>query len=136
AFLCVALGLVPFAILPVLLRIGAQVAAAGEAGAELLDVLAAARTLSWLGAGLVATMVILWSLRAWMLAGRAVRRAPTWSCGFEAPTARMQYTASSFAAPLLDLFGGLSGSTAHRGGTRFHTVASDVVVTREEVQQW
>ena len=28
----------------------------------------------------------------------------TWDCGYAAPTARMQYTASSFAPPLLGFF--------------------------------
>jgi hydrogenase-4 component B len=36
-----------------------------------------------------------------LLRGRAVTQGPTWGCGFTAPTPRMQYTASSFAAPLL-----------------------------------
>ena len=30
--------------------------------------------------------------------------SPTWDCGYAAPTARMQYTASSFAQPLSELF--------------------------------
>ncbi len=53
----------------------------------------------------------LWLLRSWLLRGRAVRRAPTWDCGFAAPTPRMQYTASSFAQPVLDLFGVLVRSS-------------------------
>jgi hydrogenase-4 component B len=41
----------------------------------------------------------------WM---RGIRRAPltvTWDCGYAAPSARMQYTASSFAETLVKLFG-------------------------------
>jgi hypothetical protein len=34
-----------------------------------------------------------------------VRYAGTWDCGYAAPTARMQYTGSSFAQWLVDLFG-------------------------------
>ncbi len=33
-----------------------------------------------------------------------VERAATWGCGYAAPTPRMQYTASSFARPLTQLF--------------------------------
>jgi hydrogenase-4 component B len=33
-----------------------------------------------------------------------VHQAPTWGCGFAAPTSRMQYTASSFAESLLRVF--------------------------------
>ena len=34
----------------------------------------------------------------------AVEETVTWDCGYAAPTARMQYTASSFAQPLTELF--------------------------------
>jgi hydrogenase-4 component B len=43
-------------------------------------------------------------LRRWLLSGRDVREAGTWDCGYARPTARMQYTASSFAQPILDFF--------------------------------
>ena len=43
-------------------------------------------------------------LRLWLLSGRAVRETGTWDCGYARPTARMQYTASSFAQPILDFF--------------------------------
>ncbi len=138
ASLCALLGLAPVTVFPALLRIGGQFLppGAGAAGVELDGVLADARWLSWFAAALVVTIALFWALRAWMLRGRVVRRAPTWGCGFDAPTPRMQYTASSFAAPLLDLFGGLSGSTTHHGGTRFHTVPADLVVTRVVAPLW
>lgn len=43
-------------------------------------------------------------LRVWLLWGRDVGAGPTWDCGYARPTARMQYTASSFAQPLADFF--------------------------------
>lgn len=43
-------------------------------------------------------------LRKVLLRGRAVTTAGTWDCGYAAPTARMQYTSSSFAEPLTQLF--------------------------------
>jgi hydrogenase-4 component B len=43
-------------------------------------------------------------LRRALLRGRAVGTAGTWDCGYAAPTARMQYTSSSFAEPLTQLF--------------------------------
>ena len=51
-----------------------------------------------LGAGALALV------RRWLLRSREVRAAVTWDCGYAAPTARMQYTASSFAAPLVTFF--------------------------------
>jgi hypothetical protein len=44
-------------------------------------------------------------LRRRLLAGRSVEETGTWDCGYARPTARMQYTASSFAQPLTELFG-------------------------------
>jgi hydrogenase-4 component B len=35
---------------------------------------------------------------------RSPRRVPTWDCGYVAPSARMQYSSSSFASGLVDLF--------------------------------
>ena len=37
-----------------------------------------------------------------LLAGREVGTSGTWGCGYTRPTARMQYTGSSFVQPLAD----------------------------------
>lgn len=50
------------------------------------------------------------ALRRLLLARRGVARAGTWDCGYAAPTVRMQYTASSFAQPILELFAPLLGT--------------------------
>jgi len=55
-------------------------------------------------------LLLLALLRREMVRRRPVARGVTWDCGFIAPTARMQYTASSFAQPLLELFGPLLGT--------------------------
>jgi formate hydrogenlyase subunit 3/multisubunit Na+/H+ antiporter MnhD subunit len=52
---------------------------------------------------LLALVCLLTALRRWLLTGRNVTTAVTWDCGYAAPTARMQYTASSFAQPLTHL---------------------------------
>ncbi|MCC7518818.1 MAG: oxidoreductase [Verrucomicrobiae bacterium] len=51
--------------------------------------------------GLSATVFL---FRARRRRGRPTRAAGTWDCGYAAPTARMQYTASSFSEPLTSLF--------------------------------
>jgi formate hydrogenlyase subunit 3/multisubunit Na+/H+ antiporter MnhD subunit len=56
---------------------------------------------------LVAMLVL---VRRGLLAGRSVQGSVTWGCGFAQPTTRMQYTASSFAQPLTDLFQPLLGT--------------------------
>ena len=55
--------------------------------------------------------VLILGLLAWLrhrlLSGREVSLSGTWDCGYARPTARMQYTASSFAQPLTNMFGHL-----------------------------
>jgi formate hydrogenlyase subunit 3/multisubunit Na+/H+ antiporter MnhD subunit len=53
---------------------------------------------------LAASSLIAWGVRARRLVVAGVRRAPVWGCAFQRPTPRMQYTASSFAAPLVAQF--------------------------------
>ncbi len=48
--------------------------------------------------------LLVW-LRHWLLSGREVSLSGTWDCGYARPTGRMQYTASSFAQPLTNMFG-------------------------------
>lgn len=55
------------------------------------------------GAVLV-VIALLAGLRHMLLSGRRIDASVTWDCGFTQPTARMQYTASSFAQPLTNLF--------------------------------
>lgn len=68
--------------------------------------------LNWLTltAGLfIALAAALWGVRWLLLRKRPVEKAKTWDCGYQAGHARMQYTASSFAAPLLQLIQPLLG---------------------------
>jgi hydrogenase-4 component B len=47
--------------------------------------------------------LVLWAVRRGAV--RRVRRCDAWDCGFAPPTARMQYTATSFAQPIRQVFG-------------------------------
>jgi hypothetical protein len=58
----------------------------------------------------LALLAVLVLLRRHLLARRRVEADGTWGCAYAQPTARMQYTASSFAQPLTDLFGPLLGT--------------------------
>ncbi len=63
-----------------------------------------------LGGALFAVGVLLLALlRRALLRSRPVGHGPTWDCGYVAPTARMQYTPSSFVQPLVDLFAPFTG---------------------------
>ena len=59
---------------------------------------------SWAFGALLALVTGLLGLRAWLLPAHAQAQAVTWDCGFDQPTPRMQYTASSFVGPLTNLF--------------------------------
>jgi hydrogenase-4 component B len=66
-----------------------------------------ARLLTWISAGggiLLLIVLLLALLRKALLAGKPLSKAGTWDCGYVAPSARMQYSCSSFADPLLTLF--------------------------------
>jgi len=73
-------------------------------------------------------------LRAWLLSGRTVGASVTWDCGYARPTARMQYTASSFARPITTLFQRVLRTETHGnlpaglfpGGAFVATETSDV----------
>jgi formate hydrogenlyase subunit 3/multisubunit Na+/H+ antiporter MnhD subunit len=58
----------------------------------------------------LALLAMLVLLRRHLLARRRVETDVTWRCAYAQPTARMQYTASSFAQPLTDSFRPLLGT--------------------------
>jgi hypothetical protein len=96
------------------------------------------------GAKEISIMAAVLSLTAagiWLIAHRLRRTAPvryseTWSGGYGLPSARMQYTASSFAAPLLEIFGRLSGVRTHRGASVFHSEPVDLVLDSAVIPWW
>ena len=104
---CVGVGLFPvaavFALTPALLLVARQPKAAVTA---ILAGAADSLRMVAIGAALLLVIVaFLTILRRRLLAGRSVEETGTWDCGYARPTARMQYTASSFAQPLTELFG-------------------------------
>lgn len=57
-----------------------------------------------LAAGVLVLATLLALIRCRLLSGRTVSDAVTWDCGYAAPTPKMQYTASSFADPIIRMF--------------------------------
>ena len=104
ALACALLGLGPAFVAPALGR-AAAVAGAGPLPAASLIHLASLRTvgLAALAAALLLGAVAL-LLKARLAAARP-SAGPTWDCGYAGPTARMQYTASSFARGPVGFFG-------------------------------
>ncbi len=76
--------------------------------ARAADVLASTSEVLWRTSAIGALVVVGAILAAWgrsvLLRGRSPRVGATWDCGFAEPTPRMQYTATSLAQPLTDLF--------------------------------
>ncbi len=62
---------------------------------------------SYTGGALVGVATLLALGRAIALSNRSVYTDVTWGCGYAEPSPRMQYTASSFAQPLTDIFDSL-----------------------------
>lgn len=102
AFCCAAVGLAaPFvaAITSPASEALAGISGNAEEAVAVPSLLVSVVVASWM---LVLVAVVLLLLRGFLLKGRAVTEQPTWGCGYTAPTARMQYTASSFAGPILE----------------------------------
>lgn len=101
ATLCLAIGLFPAALSPVLEEaIAAWTRSSGPtAGLGELAPLGAIGVLSIALAAGVLTLGVAAFLRA-----RAARRVGTWDCGYARPTGRMQYTAASFARTITGQF--------------------------------
>jgi NADH:ubiquinone oxidoreductase subunit 5 (subunit L)/multisubunit Na+/H+ antiporter MnhA subunit len=53
--------------------------------------------------GIMAVVLVVWLITH--VRKTAIHRVPIWDCGFEKLTARMQYTATSFAMPIRRIFG-------------------------------
>jgi hydrogenase-4 component B len=97
---CVAIGLAPLAFWPAVAR------AAGEWNPAWRG-LGHPASLSLIGACHVALVLLALGAAGalrWRVRLNGRRRAPTWACGYAASTARMQYTAGSFASIVTEWF--------------------------------
>jgi NADH:ubiquinone oxidoreductase subunit 5 (subunit L)/multisubunit Na+/H+ antiporter MnhA subunit len=115
AFLCVLIGLLPALFLPLLKVVlvdltGGMEFCVGEMMSSTAEIL-------WLWTAVSAILVVLAALLYWVkvvdLKKKSVGESGTWDCGYAAPTARMQYTASSFAENFTTLFSGVLHTRTH-----------------------
>jgi hydrogenase-4 component B len=106
---CVAIGLAPVVVWPALAR------AVGAWAPNWSDAPAPA-SLPLLGGVHLALALLAAGAAVWLwrrIRSGAARRAPTWDCGYAQPTARMQYTAGSFAATIVEWFEGVLRPVRH-----------------------
>ena len=106
ALACILIGVLAPLVLPWMSQAVAVAAGlpAETASTELSAATGLANGMALAGGALVVILGGLLLLRHRLLAGRKVEAAGTWDCGYAAPSPRMQYTASSFAQPLTDIF--------------------------------
>jgi hydrogenase-4 component B len=138
---CALIGLAPIVVSPVLES--ATFAWAPEVATVVapLDTLAPLRPVSVAGVGL---LILVGACAAWLAKTAREPTAtsgPTWDCGYASPSARMQYTASSFAQTLVGFFSWALRPEMHvssvRGffppATEFHSHVPDTVLDRAVV---
>jgi len=139
ALACAAIGLAPAALLPPLARAAAAWSRSDPRllAAPALRAGTSASLVSLVALALLLLAAALWAWRRRHLAA-AGRAAPvdTWGCGFTAPTARIQYTSSSFAELLLGRFSWAVRPRGHAvrlegpfpAAATFHTSVPDPVL--------
>jgi hydrogenase-4 component B len=99
--LCVLIGALPILVAPVLER--ALATWLGSPVKQGLGELSPLAPVAWVNALLVLSVLVVSA--GLFKAGARLARGITWDCGYATPTARMQYTASSFADWLVGMFG-------------------------------
>ena len=133
---CVLIGVAPALVFPALLRAAAVLVPGGPAAADVEQVMRGVPAISGIAAGVLGLGAVVWLARAWTLRGRPCRSEATWGCAFTAPTSRMQYTASSYAAPLLTAFGAGAGSEERRTPTSYDSHPHDLILDRLGLPLW
>jgi hydrogenase-4 component B len=133
---CFLIGLAPPLIVPLVAKgVAAWAPELTDAGPRLLA-LAPLYKVSIMGAALVAA-VLVGGTALWLrIRSGVTATGPTWGCGYAAPTARMQYTSSSFAQMVVGLFAWALRPRTHRPRdlplfprkTDFHSETPDTVL--------
>lgn len=136
ATLCAAIGVLPIVVVPPALHVGEFLAGTFPTSIEFArdaDLI----TFSTFTLALASGLLVTYGIRVWQ---RGWAKPPsvveTWGCGFASPNARMQYTASSFAAPLVNVFRSVAGVETARSPTTFVTHVHDPVLDAVARPTW
>ncbi len=117
ALCCLTIGLAPRTMAPLL-----DGAVATWLPASIpLPLLTALAPFGWLTILALVLLTFILGGAAWLhtrLSPSAATSVPTWGCGYQAPTGRMQYSASSFAGMLVALFAVILHPEQHRSDLR------------------
>ena len=131
---CFFIGVAPVLVLPPLLGVASLVA--GPAFTAGVPAAGEGVAVSVFAGGLVVAGALVFILVTAIGRRRVPAHATTWACGHITTTPRMQYTASSFAAPLLFAFRGIAGVQRLRTPHSFATHASDPVMDGVVRRAW
>jgi NADH:ubiquinone oxidoreductase subunit 5 (subunit L)/multisubunit Na+/H+ antiporter MnhA subunit len=135
---CVFLGLAPHIALTPAAQVVAQVLARSPLAPAAADpdLPRAALALGPLAAALAGAVAVVAAVRSALIRRRPSARAATWGCAYPRSSARMQYTASSFGAPLLSAFGSLAKPQVQRTPSSFATNPEDRILSRVVGPAW
>jgi hydrogenase-4 component B len=134
---CVLIGFLPILVLaPARLVVASVMPTLGDTIGGAGDWASLATRLSQMALGVFVITGALVLLRSLLRRAQTARAADTWACAGPPLTARMQYTASSYAAPLLAPFGPMSGVREVREATAFHTHPIDPVQDGVVLPAW
>lgn len=112
AVICMAIGIAPILMAPLL----DAAVSAWLPGTGRLPALASVAPFTWITVLALCLIIAVLAGFFWLrsrLRNAPLAKAATWGCGYLAPTSRMQYSASSFAALLIDFFSGLLRPERH-----------------------
>jgi hydrogenase-4 component B len=134
---CVAIGLVPALALGPARRAVASVIHPGDGSAEVFGEWAqAAARVSAMALAVLLAAAALAVLRSVLRGARKAGVGETWACAGMPLTPRMQYSAASYAAPLLAAFGPLAGVRESREPDAFHSSLIDLVQDGAALPAW
>jgi hydrogenase-4 component B len=139
ALACVGIGLASPWLLPIVARVLPLIGALSPdaSGPGLMAARPALLGVTLVGSLFLVVLCLLAALRTSLLRRRPVRAAVTWDCGYARPTPRLQYTASSFAQPILDLFAPMLGTRVSSVNPRgiFPSAASLETSTPDSIRE-
>ncbi len=108
ALLCLFIGLNGYLLLNILGPVLACIHPAGSMvhahGPALTQAWQTIGSISIVCCGVIALAAFMVFLKSLAVRGRSIRKEPTWGCGYSQPTAKIQYTGSSFVEPLTSAF--------------------------------
>jgi formate hydrogenlyase subunit 3/multisubunit Na+/H+ antiporter MnhD subunit len=134
---CLFIGLNPGVVLTPAMRVAESLAAVIPPETEVpLIVTRSAVVLPALGGLILLLVLTVWRLRVASRRETQTVSGETWTCAFPAQTTRMQYTASSLSAPMLESFPAVTAPERVRDSGGFHTIPADRVLRRLAIPLW